>query len=69
MEWTFLGEAMNLLHSNYVIVRNTFQVNIKRLSCYYSPTIDKRQEQPSKTLRMIGSELQCMFRAIENCNR
>ena len=36
---------------------------------YQPSSIDKRREQPSKTLRMSWSELQCMIRAIENCSR
>ena len=63
------NEAINLLHSNYANIRKTFQVNIKKVLSYQPPTIDKRREQPSKTLRMIWSELQCMIRAIENCSR
>ena len=63
------NEAMNLLSSNYAIVRKTFQVNVKKVLSYQPPAIDKRKEQPSKTLRSIWSQLQCMIRSIENCNR
>ena len=63
------NDAMNLLYSNNANIRKTFQVNVKKVLSYQPPSIDKRREQPSKTLRMIWSEIQCTIRAIENCNR
>ena len=63
------NDAMKLLCSNYANVRKTFQINVKKILEYAAPRLDGKREPNSKTLRTIWSDLNCIVRSIQNCNR